>query len=123
MKFNPHIQGAAKVGLTFTGFILAAGPMISVQSGMQGCEAPKRHQKATLQQAFYFHLILSCQPPACPPSTHLWPPPFNFSWQLNLQHPSARISHLLSNMSKPSQSHLCCPSNVFIPNPVYPFNS
>lgn len=37
MKFNPHIQGAAKVGLTFTGFILAAGPMISVQSGMQGC--------------------------------------------------------------------------------------
>lgn len=131
MKINPHIQGAAKVGLTFTRFILAAGPIISVQRGMQRCVSMLKHQRHQKQlysrhsisiSSCPLYLPLSCQQPACPPSTHLWPPPFNFSWQLNLQHPSAWISHLLSNMSKPSQSHLCCPSNAFIPNPVYPFN-
>ena len=63
-----------------------------------------------------------------------WPSPFPLSWQLHPQHPSPNIpiifpqymsippqSRLSCFLSKPS--HLCCPSDVLIPDFVYSCHS
>lgn len=84
-----------------------------------------RHQIATLQRAFHFHLFLSPVTSSVLPTTCLSSLTTSLasSFKFFLAAPSSASfsMNLLPNMSKPSQFHLCCPSNVLTPNSCISF--